>query len=73
MDETTTDGTETDTDCNCECPGEDTEGGCTQSERGCAVAPDAEASGAPLMLALVVVGWVTGRALRSVRAATRRA
>jgi len=41
MDETTSAGVETDTDdsCECACAGEDTEGTCTESDRGCAVAP----------------------------------
>ncbi len=56
MDETTSGGVETDTDepCECACAGEDTEGTCTQSERGCTVAPglSPELLGVFLLLAL---------------------
>lgn len=74
MDETSTGGTGTDgdTDCDCECPGEDTEGGCTQSERGCTVVPGGAPGGLSLMLALVVMGQFRRRAPRGAPSSTLR-
>jgi len=58
MEETSSGGTETESDtdaCECECAGADTEGTCTQSERGCTMTSGTTGWSPELLGVLLVV------------------